>query len=291
MTIVETGHPVVNGLTNAELSNWGDSVHTTFSTPEAAGFLVVADGFDSQAAGDVPYIIVRPEAFSAGVDAGAGERRLQVEFPAINPAGLTSARVTLYTVKGANDTLDTVFYSGTAEQDGAITPSDFEAPTREVQGVVMPVPAAPVGTTGTFTIDVLSALENLFDEATSPTVFTIQGRVDAQATGQGLQVVSDPLPTLAFATPPPIFIPPLEYTVLSLPSFGTLLDSNGEPVVVGQVLPSPDLTFVSGGTTGSTSFSYQVDQAGIIGTGEVVLVLVDTCAEDGRPPGCSPGGE
>lgn len=225
---------------------------------------------------------------SAGLDfPTTGERRFQVEFPAVDPAGLTSARVTLYTVKGADDTLDTFLFSGTAEQDGAITASDFEAPAREL-GVVMPVPAGPVGTQGTFTIDVLNALLDLFDDGGSLTVFSIQGRVDSQTTGQGLQVKTDPLPTLEFASPPPIPEPELNYTVLSLPAFGTLLDSAGQPVVVGQQLASPDLTFVSDGTSGSTSFSYQVEEFGIIGTGEIVIVIVDNCAAVGRPPGCAP---
>ena len=64
VTILETGHPVMAGLTNAGLSNWGFSVHSQFNTAVDAGFLNLAQGTNSLGLGSVtaPYIIAREEA-------------------------------------------------------------------------------------------------------------------------------------------------------------------------------------------------------------------------------------
>ncbi|MEE8525921.1 MAG: hypothetical protein V3T72_18450 [Thermoanaerobaculia bacterium] len=104
-----------------------------------------------------------------------------------------------------------------------MTPSDFEADTSAVPGALMPVPTDPVDTEGTFTFDVLNALLDALNSDDLLAIFSIQGRVDLQSTGQGLQVKNDPLPTLQFATPPPIPPSPLVFAVLSAPSLGTLL--------------------------------------------------------------------
>jgi hypothetical protein len=46
ITILAPGHPVMAGLTDAGLSNWGFSAHTTFDTPEAAGFVRLTEVLD-----------------------------------------------------------------------------------------------------------------------------------------------------------------------------------------------------------------------------------------------------
>lgn len=235
--------------------------------------------------------LLNPATVTAGFD-GLAERRIQIEFDildGLSPLDLSSARVTLQTVKGAGDSLDTLFFAGTAEQDGAITPSDFQAPAQEIQGVVMPASGA-VGTEDSFEIDVLSAVLDAIDRDPLErlSVFSLQGRVDRTATGQGLSVRTDILPVFEFSTPPPIFIPPLVFSITSLPAGAILLDSTGQQVIVGEPLPSPQVTVVSGGTTGSTSFTYQVAQDGVVDSGTVFLLLVDNCVSVGRPPGCSP---
>ena len=71
VVITNPGHPVASGLTNDGLSDWGMSVHTVFSTPDAAGFEAVAA--DSYQFG-TPVILVRnpvdPIIFTAGFDSG-----------------------------------------------------------------------------------------------------------------------------------------------------------------------------------------------------------------------------
>lgn len=42
VTIVAPANPVMLGLTNAGLSNWSQSVHSIFSTPQAGGFIPLA---------------------------------------------------------------------------------------------------------------------------------------------------------------------------------------------------------------------------------------------------------
>jgi len=58
VNIVAGGHPVMAGLTNAGLSNWGCSVHTTFATPAAAGFQTLTE---TSPAPGIPHIIALPE--------------------------------------------------------------------------------------------------------------------------------------------------------------------------------------------------------------------------------------
>ena len=56
VVITNPSHPVMAGLTSAGLSNWGGAIHSTFSTPAAAGFEVLATN-----AFGIPVIIVIPE--------------------------------------------------------------------------------------------------------------------------------------------------------------------------------------------------------------------------------------
>ena len=57
VTIVNPGHPVMAGLTDAGLSDWVASIHSTFASPEAAGFARLTNDADSGLA----HIIAIPE--------------------------------------------------------------------------------------------------------------------------------------------------------------------------------------------------------------------------------------
>jgi len=61
VTIVDPGHPVMQGLTSAGLSGWNSSIHSTFSTPAAAGYSVLAVGGTGTAAIIVKGGLVVPE--------------------------------------------------------------------------------------------------------------------------------------------------------------------------------------------------------------------------------------
>jgi hypothetical protein len=73
------------------------------------------------------------------------------------------------------------------------------------------------------------------------------------------------------------------YRVLSLPSPGTLRDSNGNAITAAPyTLPSPELTFQSAaGFTGTLSFVYSVNAGPQSDTG-VVTIVVTAAAENGR---------
>ena len=57
-SITDPDHPVMQGLNGDDLSDWGISVHSTFLTPEAAGFQEVAEGENASGIFE-PYIIVK----------------------------------------------------------------------------------------------------------------------------------------------------------------------------------------------------------------------------------------
>jgi len=70
VNIVAPGHPVMAGLTNAGLSNWFGSVHSTFSTPGAAGFTTLTEWQGATA--NIPHIIALPEPASMALLALGG---------------------------------------------------------------------------------------------------------------------------------------------------------------------------------------------------------------------------
>ena len=87
----------------------------------------------------------------------------------------------------------------------------------------------------------------------------------------------------------------MSYTILSLPTDGTLLGPDGQPVTVGQVfnVVSPALQFVPNvGVSGTTQFGYAVNNGTIVDEGLVVVDILafDTCTPVGRLPGCAPTG-
>jgi hypothetical protein len=221
-----------------------------------------------------------PVLMSAAVDAsgGAGSNgtvRMQIEWNVSGIRGLadslTSAGVTLHTNKGTVDALDTHFFVGSANQDALLTDGDFQAPATQLAGVTMPVPAGPNGTLGSFSFDVLDALRKALRNETTD-VFSIQGRVDEGLAGQGfqrgLQVYTtadgnlpDHLePQLELATPG-VTAPPLVFSILTLPTKGTLKDSAGEPITaVPHTLNDSVVFFAPHATSsGTDEFFFQVD--------------------------------
>jgi hypothetical protein len=205
------------------------------------------------------------------------------------------------------DSLNTFFFVGTAEQDGLLTESDYEAPVAEIPGVVMPVPAdMNPGDDGSFSFDVTSQLQNVLTGDTI-TVFSIQGRVDESLAGQGylrgLEVrttadgnrnLPDLVPKLSITTPG-VVAPSLAFAVTSLPSFGTLFDFNGTQIEQAPTtLDNPKVTYVPNqGTTGTDSFEFSVFDGVSTGFGVVTVLviepIIDPCVAVGREPGCYEG--
>ena len=75
VTIVKSSHPVMAGLTDAGLSDWLLSVHSHFTTPEAAGFTRLA--IDKTGAGHI-IAVPAPSAFAMlliGTALGSRRRR------------------------------------------------------------------------------------------------------------------------------------------------------------------------------------------------------------------------
>lgn len=236
-----------------------------------------------------------------------GVARIQVEWDVSSivspPEGISSATVTLNTQKGTVDSLDTFFFAGTADQDGLLAVSDYQAPAAALPGVTMPVPAGPTGTEGTFSFNVTGALQTALDEGFD--FFSIQGRVNEDLAGggfkRGLQVRSTATGNLSLGkepqlvvvtTPPPDT--PLTWRIETVPSFGTLRTLAGSPVTVGQTFTSvttlvytPNFNF-----SGDDSFSYKVTEGLVADLANIRIVIGfnDGCAEVGRPPGCAPGG-
>jgi hypothetical protein len=247
-----------------------------------------------------------PTLTSAGVEGGV-TTRIEIEWDLAGLEGSTAlvegAQVLLHTVKGAGDSLTTSFFAGAAEQDGALTPSDFEAPVAPIAGSTMPVPAGPAGTAGTHAFDVLRELREALT-ADEITFFSIQGRVDENQSGRGLQVrttaaanvAADLQPQLALTTPG-VTAPPVEFSVLTLPANGTLENSLGQVVsTVPATLPDNLLTYTpDAGFSGVNVFTFQVEDftTGTFAFADVTVIvnflpagdcnLDPTFCDDGRP--------
>ena len=214
--------------------------------------------------------------------------------------GIESAQVTLNTLKGTVDVLDTFFFAGGAEQDGVLAVSDFQAPATQIPGVVMPVPAVPTNTEGTFVIDVTKEVRAA--RAAGRNFFSIQGRVNEALAGggfqRGLQVRSTATGNLTSGKEPKLEVVTapigagLVFKIISLPLKGTLL-FGGVPVVVNQTFSSaPTLLYSPNiGVTGSDSFVYQVTQGGLSDLATVTIniaAVLNNCEINGRPAGCFP---
>ena len=287
-------HPVLQGLTSATLSNWDLSVRSSFSTPEAAGFTTVAEA--QFFGGSVPYIIVRDGA--ALINASDAPQRIQIEWDISSLDTIDSATVTLTTRKGSNDSLDTMFFVGSQDQDGLITASDFEAPAEEIAGAVMPVPGgAQTGDEGTFSFDVTEELQTALSQ--DITFFSIQGRVDESLTGEGLQIHTTAPENVALGKEPRLEITTpdtgLVFEILSLPdpeTEGTVTDQSGIVVTVGQTFTeTPTVIFTPAvGFVGTTSIVYQVTEGTVVDTATVEIIVTnnDSCTIVGREANCAP---
>jgi hypothetical protein len=242
---------------------------------------------------------------------------------------LQSARVVLNTQRSSDDSEDTQFFVGDPEamnEDGLLTDDDFEmgllsdefAP---VLVATMPVPDVPTGTEGSFDFDVLDGLKAVMAE--SRTFFSVQGRVrratascsitktiscavDAQCPEgesclvpfmRGLQVRTTAAGNLAEGSEPQLEITTAgevaaaTFSIIVLPVNGILIDSQGNQIILGAVLPSTTLTYVpNAGFSGPDSFSTQADTGVDTETGLIQINVVKTCVEVGRDPDCVPGG-
>jgi hypothetical protein len=236
-------------------------------------------------------------------------RRIQIEWDLSGLSGgvddLDSASVLLYTKRGPMDQLDTYFYVSTQNQDGQLTDADFEASFVQLANIVMPVPAVPVETEGTFSFGVLDQLRQAI--ISDLEYFSIQARVDEGLYGFGLQVRTTAVgnqqsylePQLSITTPG--LVPPsLTYAVLSLPTNGTLLDAFGNEITAEQLpkdlFGNPNLTYTPDpGFTGFDSFVFQATdtQTLFVDSGTIMIsiidLLLDPCVAVGREPGCTPG--
>jgi hypothetical protein len=233
-----------------------------------------------------------------------GVARIQMEWDVSALPGaedIESAEVTLSTVRGTVDALDTFFFAGTAEQDGLLAASDFQAPAAQISGVTMPVPAGSLpGEEGTFVFSVTNQLKAA--RTAGRNFFSVQGRVNEALAGggfqRGLQVRSTATGNLSTNKEPKLNVvttgtqtPQPVFKITALPLHG-LLSFAGSPVVVNQTfLTPPTLLYTpTFGFTGNDAFVYQVAEGGLIdhGTVSIGISSIDGCAAVGRPPGCSP---
>ena len=84
--------------------------------------------------------------------------------------------------------------------------------------------------------------------------------------------------------------PPLVFEIVELPDFGTLRDSNLTLITTTPYL-LPDTTVIYTSTSFPTTlegFSYRVTEGALLSTAFVSIIVSDSCAEQGRPPGCVP---
>lgn len=232
-----------------------------------------------------------------------GVARIQIEWdvstvPSV-AEGIENAAVTLSTQKGTVDSLDTSFFAGTAEQDGVLAASDFQAPSAPIAGAVMPVPAgSQPGDEGTFVFNVTQELKAA--RAQGRNVFSIQGRVNEALAGQGfkrgLQVRSTATGNLSTGKEPKLDVvttptgSQLVFTITALPLHGTLTFA-GSPVSVNQSFTSPPTLLYTPnvGFASTDTFVYRVTEGPVSDLATVTIVVSnDGCAAVGRTPGCTP---
>lgn len=185
----------------------------------------------------------------------------------------------------------TFFYAGTSNQDEMLTASDFEAPVTTTGGVILSGDAS-----GFVNLNVTELVTAALSAPGSNGIFSIQGRVDesgGSAAGIGIfSAASANGPALVCSTPPP---PPplLEWTILSLPSAGTVNNAQGNPVMIGDSFigpPEPVLTYIP---VISGVFTFQVQVEDLISLQTAISTVTisvepDECTVVGRPVGCEP---
>lgn len=249
----------------------------------------------------MPNVGLAPGQSRTGIQ---GVARIQIEWDVSTlptaAESIESAQVLLSTLKGTVDSLNTFFFAGTAEQDGVLAVSDYQAPATQIAGVTMPVPAVPTGTEGTFSIDVTSQVRAA--RAAGRSFFSIQGRVNEALAGggfqRGLQVRSTATGNLTSGKEPKLEVVTapigagLTFRITTLPLSG-ILRFGGVPVFVNQTfLSAPTLLYTPNiGVTGGDSFIYQVTQGGLSDLATVsinVAAVLNNCQINGRPAGCFP---
>lgn len=279
LTIALTGAPGISNQLTAGAGSLRIAAESTVTNDAVvAGNVADADG---NGLGDNHNALPgsTPGLMAAAVDGsgGAGSNgvlRMQIEW---NVTGirsladsLTAAQVVLTTNKGTVDALDTSFFAGTANQDGALSDNDFEAPATQLGGVSMPVPDVPNNTQGSYSFDVTSALRAALRN-TAIDVFSVQGRVEEELAGhgfkRGLQVYTTASGNLGDELEPRLELSTdatastLTFTVLDLPAKGTLKTSGGATIAtVPFTLADNVLVFTPGtGSSGADEFHFQVD--------------------------------
>ncbi|MGD2114205.1 MAG: hypothetical protein PVG07_04070 [Acidobacteriota bacterium] len=270
---------------------------------EVAGDVADADGDGlGDNSNDLPG--TTPVFVSAGVDltGGPGSNgvvRIHAEWNLddvfVAPDELVGADVLLHTHRGTTDSLDTFFYAaGLPGEYGTLEDSDFESPLEPVPGAVMPVPVdSEVGDEGTFSFSVLGPFRAALESGAD--AFVVQGRVDESLAGagpaRGLEIRSSADSNVAEFLQPQLSIttpgvtPSVEYTLLSLPSHGTLFDSTGAAVVeAGTLLPGPNLTYQPAqGFVGLDQLTFEAKLATTVDVATVtVVVVLGSCLDDER---------
>lgn len=237
-----------------------------------------------------------------------GVARIQIEWdisslPQNNPNNVENAVVTLTTEKGTVDNLDTMFYVGTADQNGTLDVTDFQAPVNVLPGVVMTVPpGASTGDEGTFSFNVTNALKSAISQGFS--FFSIQGRVNEQLTGggfqRGLQIHSSANGNLSLGKEPNLDVvlggdsssPVFSYRILSITG-GTLRTPDGALVTELQEFNNVNFVdlraFPAVGPESTMTVEYEATNGIVIDSALIVIgILTDDCILVGRPIGCSP---
>jgi hypothetical protein len=232
-----------------------------------------------------------------------GVARIQIEWnigTLPSAEGIESAEVMLSTQKGTVDSLDTSFFAGTAEQDGVLSVSDFQAPADPISGVLMPVPAgSQTGDEGTFVFNVTRQLKAA--RAQGRSFFSVQGRVNETLAGggfkRGLQVRSTATGNLSTGKEPKLEVvttpvgSDLVFKITTLPVHGALT-LEGSPVLVNQSFAFPPTLLYTPnlGFTGNDSFVYQVAEGTVtdLATVSISVLFGSDCEANGRPVGCAP---
>jgi hypothetical protein len=233
-----------------------------------------------------------------------GVARVQMEWDIStlpSTEGIESATVTLSTVRGTVDSLDTFFFAGTAEQDGLLAVSDYQAPASQISGVVMPVPVgSSPGDEGTFVFNVTGLVKAA--RTAGLNFFSVQGRVDEALAGggfkRGLQIRSTATSNLTAGKEPKLEVvttpsgQTLTFKITSLPANGTLR-FGGSLVVINQTFSFPPTLLYTPnfGFTGNDSFNFLVTQGALSDSGSISIQVnfaPNICEINGRPVGCSP---
>jgi len=243
-------------------------------------------------------VLISASLSDSGGSGSDGLSRINVEWPlsGFQGATLTSATVTVNTNRGSIDSEDTFWYSFETSGDGVLTLDDMAGGIVSSGTAVatMPVPEGQQqGEDGTFSFDVTSAVQTAIDNGFGH--FWVHGRLsnvlefqNPGSTVRGLQVRSTAdgnltaglEPQLSLNSDQPLIV---EFTLLSLPSNGTLRDASGSlitavPHFLGR---NAVLTYTANaGFVGTDSISFEASDGVSVDVGVVDFVMViGSCAD------------